>query len=494
MHLGIAVLAVLLVVSAAEAGGTGGESNPVTDKLAQGVVDQRGGPVLNPQASGPELDAITIPRMLSYQGRLTDSTGRAVPDSEYSVSFRLYTVSSGGSPFWTEIQNTRTKGGLFSVLLGAANAIGAVPDDGAIYLGMAVSGGAELYPRTRIVSAAYAYKTDTAGYALAAAGADHAWVRGRSDSVLYTVHRLGIARGESDNVLHGGFDYTHVNLGVACTTGISGHSYSYATVGGGHGNTAALPFCAVGGGRQNSATGDRSTVGGGEQNCASGDHSCVPGGLADSAHGLHGFAAGYHSVVLAPYHQAVAFNGMTTTQSTSLRCALIVKTGGTFTIDHPLDPHGKILNHYFIEGPEMRNIYDGEAVLDATGRAVVVLPDYFSALNRNPRVQLTGVGSSNVFVAQEANGNRFTIGGRPGTKVFWQVTGERKDVSAEATRRMMPVEQSKTGGLAGRMLDDEFVSGCLNQLEREGKAEGIILRTPAGRQRYEKMKQMIDEH
>jgi hypothetical protein len=34
-------------------------------------------------------DAITIPRMLSYQGRLTDSLGRPVPDGNYQLTFRI---------------------------------------------------------------------------------------------------------------------------------------------------------------------------------------------------------------------------------------------------------------------------------------------------------------------------------------------------------------------------------------------------------------------
>ncbi|MGC8798350.1 MAG: hypothetical protein ACP5PK_06810, partial [candidate division WOR-3 bacterium] len=49
-------------------------------------------------------DAITIPRMLSYQGRLTDTLGNPVPDSNYQLIFRLYTRETGGSPFWAEAQ------------------------------------------------------------------------------------------------------------------------------------------------------------------------------------------------------------------------------------------------------------------------------------------------------------------------------------------------------------------------------------------------------
>jgi hypothetical protein len=194
--------------------------------------------------------------------------------------------------------------------------------------------------------------------------------------------------------------------------------------------------------------------------------------------------------VPAGYTNSAAFNGQTATASNQLRCGTLSKAGGTFTIEHPLDPYNKILNHYFIEGPEVRNLYDGEVILDASGRATVHLPDYFSVLNRKPRIQLTGVGTSDVYVLEDIKGNTFVIGGKPKTKVYWQVTGERADVSAEAIRRLMPVEQLKTGALSGRMLDDEFLSGCMEQLEREGKAQGINFRTNEGRKRYEEMKKI----
>ena len=189
------------------------------------------------------------------------------------------------------------------------------------------------------------------------------------------------------------------------------------------------------------------------------------------------------------YSNSAAFNGQTASASNQTRVGALSKASGSFTIDHPLDPYNKILNHYFIEGPEMLNIYRGSVTLDANGRAEVQLPDYFSALNRNPHIQLTGVGTREVvYVAEDVKENRFVIGGPANAKVYWQVTGERQDVSAEATRRMMPVEQKKTGELAGRMLDDDFLSGCMEQLEREGKAAGLNFRTAKGRERYEMMK------
>jgi hypothetical protein len=42
------------------------------------------------------------------------------------------------------------------------------------------------------------------------------------------------------------------------------------------------------------------------------------------------------------------------------------KGGGSFKIDHPLDPANKYLYHSFVESPDMKNIYDGVATLDET--------------------------------------------------------------------------------------------------------------------------------
>jgi hypothetical protein len=44
----------------------------------------------------------------------------------------------------------------------------------------------------------------------------------------------------------------------------------------------------------------------------------------------------------------------------------ISKGGGSFKIDHPLDPENKYLYHSFVESPDMKNIYDdGKVSVDA---------------------------------------------------------------------------------------------------------------------------------
>lgn len=119
------------------------------------------------------------------------------------------------------------------------------------------------------------------------------------------------------------------------------------------------------------------------------------------------------------------------------------KGGGSFKIDHPLDPANKYLYHSFVESPDMKNIYDGVATLDANGEAVIRMPEWFGTLNRDFRYQLTCIGGfAPVYVAEELANNQFKIGGGHfGLKVSWQVTGIRQDVWANAHR--IPVEEAK---------------------------------------------------
>ena len=70
--------------------------------------------VVTPQeAASYQAGGITIPPVLSYQGRLTDATGVPLPDGEYSITFKLYTQPSGCNPFWMETQKVSTRDGLF---------------------------------------------------------------------------------------------------------------------------------------------------------------------------------------------------------------------------------------------------------------------------------------------------------------------------------------------------------------------------------------------
>jgi hypothetical protein len=132
------------------------------------------------------------------------------------------------------------------------------------------------------------------------------------------------------------------------------------------------------------------------------------------------------------------------------------KNGGSFKIDHPLDPSNQYLYHSFVESPDMKNMYDGVVALDARGEAVITLPEWFGALNRDFRYQLTCVGGfAPVYVAEEIANNQFKIsGGRIGLKVSWQVTGIRQDAWANAHR--IPVEEPKSEEERGTYLHPEL--------------------------------------
>src|SRR6266545_1074294 len=112
----------------------------------------------------------------------------------------------------------------------------------------------------------------------------------------------------------------------------------------------------------------------------------------------------------------------------------LFKGGGGFKIDHPLDPGNKYLSHSFVESPEMLNVYTGTGVTDEQGQATVALPDFFEALNRDHRFQVTPLGQLALATVQGGvGGNRFTIRtDKPGVTVSWQVTGVRQDPWAEA--------------------------------------------------------------
>ena len=98
----------------------------------------------------------------------------------------------------------------------------------------------------------------------------------------------------------------------------------------------------------------------------------------------------------------------------------------------------------------MMNIYNGNVILNAEGESFVELPDYFEALNRDFRYQLTCIGGfAPVYIEEEISNNQFKIsGGKSGMKVSWQVTGIRQDAFANAHR--IPVEEEKSGEERGK--------------------------------------------
>ncbi len=125
-------------------------------------------------------------------------------------------------------------------------------------------------------------------------------------------------------------------------------------------------------------------------------------------------------------------------------------------LDHPLDPANKYLSQSSLQSPDMMNFYNGNIVTDADGNAVVELPEWFEAINRDFRYQLTVIGQfAQAIVDKKISGNSFAIKtDKPNVEVSWQVTGIRQDAWANAHRT--PVEQQKDARERGHYLHPEL--------------------------------------
>ena len=112
------------------------------------------------------------PKMISYQGILTDTLGNPKPDGSYSFTFRLYAGSTGGSPLWAEAKTLQVKRGLLQTLLGDQVLFGSSLTFAQPYwLGIQVASEPELSPRIPLTTAAYSLhsvNSDTARFAVTA--------------------------------------------------------------------------------------------------------------------------------------------------------------------------------------------------------------------------------------------------------------------------------------------------------------------------------------
>lgn len=290
-----------------------------------------------------------IPRLLNYQGYLTDTLGVPIDDT-LDMTFKIFDDASGGSEWWSETQsNIPIEQGVFHAILGNNNLI---PDsvflDGTNqWLEVTLAGTITLSPRTRMTSAGHAYVAiyaDTAGYAHNM-GADNDW--SVTDSVLHTNNYWGIARGGVNNVMHGSYIYSHLNFGIACTTGHSVLDERYCTVNGGYGNAAIREYTTVSGGYSNRAfydgatvsggydnlaNGDCSTVGGGQHNEAGNDYAAVTGGYNNIADRSYSFIGGGGDNLVQGYYSALC-GGYADTISSDAHYSYLFGIGSKLTAD-----------------------------------------------------------------------------------------------------------------------------------------------------------------
>lgn len=110
---------------------------------------------------------------ISMQGALKSANGSSVPDGTYTVTFRLYTVETGGSPVWEEIAQVDVVGGIYSHYLGSVTPLEASDFATTLYLGVRL-GSYELVPRSELAYSPYSFSVNSAQNAVSAKTAQRA--------------------------------------------------------------------------------------------------------------------------------------------------------------------------------------------------------------------------------------------------------------------------------------------------------------------------------
>jgi cysteine-rich repeat protein len=134
------------------------------------------------------------PHLMHYQGYLTNSNGTPIhcpnvqvcPDDQYDVTFRFYEDVSGGIPLWIETHETvSVVQGTFDLELGSMAPIDIEDLADPTYLGVEINSTGELSPRQRVVSAAFAMRSETAEIADLATNAEDAQALGGVPAAQY---------------------------------------------------------------------------------------------------------------------------------------------------------------------------------------------------------------------------------------------------------------------------------------------------------------------
>ncbi|MFM8878969.1 MAG: tail fiber protein [Verrucomicrobiota bacterium] len=278
------------------------------------------------------------PSLMSYQGFLVDANGAALAPSNpinYSVVFRIYGTSTGGSSLWTEAQTVTIDKGNFSVVLGEGGAEGSElrPDLSTVfnsnrasdlYLGITVKNlsatSSEILPRLRLLTSPYSFLARTAN---TLSGGDGAALINSSEGRL----RIGQALQTTGGNARGA---NAVDLQTARLSSSPGQvaSGEASVLTGGQNNSASGRLSVIAGGSAGTASGAGSVIGGGDNNVASGRYSAVPGGQYNTASGDYSLAAGRRAK--AVHAGSMVFGDSTDADrsSTAANQFLIYSSGG----------------------------------------------------------------------------------------------------------------------------------------------------------------------
>ena len=322
----------------------------------------------------------TVPTSISYQGKLTDSAGQALPDGTHQMVFKLFDAPQQGNELWSSGPvSVTTSGGVFSTQLD----IGPAPlESGSVWIEVRVGSDPPL-PRVRLLSAPYALRAwesannwSLTGNANTVPGVHFV---GTSDETPLEI-RVNGARtvrmepGQVTSSIVGGHEVNSIDAGVegafiggggapentgwefpvpnrvhdsygfigggrnnevgtsnadpadamdavVCGGTFNTAGFELAFVGGGTGNRCLSRTSVVVGGLYNTASGGSSFVGGGEVNESTGAWSVVGGGKQNQAAGDGAFiGGGYENAATSgnPIEYGAAIGGGAQNRSSSM--------------------------------------------------------------------------------------------------------------------------------------------------------------------------------
>jgi hypothetical protein len=139
-----------------------------------------------------------IPRELSYQGLLTDDSGRPLINAPVSLVFRIYDAPSGGNQLWSESQVTSTGAtGVISVVLGSTSPIDCDLGE-PLWVELVVDGNT-VSPRSKLTPSLYSLNASDAERLAGLEAGSYSLDGHNHDERYYTESELKISDGSGPN-------------------------------------------------------------------------------------------------------------------------------------------------------------------------------------------------------------------------------------------------------------------------------------------------------
>ena len=332
-----------------------------------------------------------IPKYINFQGKLTAvSNGNNVANGSYTVEFKLYAASSGGSPLWTETWDgspaecpeLAVAQGVFNAKLGSCEPLTSVDfTAGSLYLTINVEADGEMSPRKQLVSSAYSFVAN------AVSGDGKVNVTTGQSTTALTVARSG-----TDYALQVDTNTASSATGLKVTAAAAGGGLALATIS--SGSNENLTLDAKGSGTVSigaTSTGSILFAGGsGSTGCTittSGALTC-DGNITGPSTG----SVGYWSRSGTTVQPATAGDNITTSGNISTTSSGTITSAGTLTASNGL------------------TLTTGALSLTSTsGAAALTLSSSTTAFNVNSGLFDIDTTNSRVGVGTASPNNTFTV-------------------------------------------------------------------------------------